>query len=66
MAAEMARSEGIPVEMLVVDDDVALKGNGHSTGARGLACTIFIHKLVGTAAAEGKSLTEARRLAGQL
>jgi dihydroxyacetone kinase len=58
MAAEMARSEGIPVEMVLVDDDVALKGNGHSTGARGLAGTIFVHKLVGAAAAEGKSLGE--------
>jgi dihydroxyacetone kinase len=58
LAAEMARAQGIPVEMVIVDDDVALKGTGQATGARGLAGTVFIHKLVGAAAAEGKSLAE--------
>ena len=58
LAAEMARAEGIPVEMIIVDDDVALSGTEHATGARGLAGTIFIHKLVGAAAAEGRSLAE--------
>ena len=58
LAAEMARAEGIPVEMLMVDDDVALRGTGGATGARGLAGTVFMHKLVGAAAAEGKSLAE--------
>jgi dihydroxyacetone kinase len=58
LAAEMARSEDIPVEMVIVDDDVALKGTGQAMGARGLAGTVFIHKLVGAAAAEGKSLAE--------
>src|SRR6201984_1182868 len=54
LAAETARSEGISVEMIIVDDDVALNGSTSATGARGLAGTIFIHKLVGAAAAEGK------------
>jgi triose/dihydroxyacetone kinase / FAD-AMP lyase (cyclizing) len=58
LAAEMARTEGIPVEIVIVDDDVALKGTGQATGARGLAGTVFIHKLVGAAAAEGKSLID--------
>ena len=58
LAAEMARSEGIPVEMVIVDDDVALNGMTSATGARGLAGTIFVHKLVGAAAADGKPLTE--------
>jgi dihydroxyacetone kinase len=58
LAAEMARSEGIPVEMVMVDDDVALRGTSQAAGARGLAGTVFIHKLVGAAAAEGKSLAE--------
>ncbi len=58
LAAEMARAQGIPVEMVIVDDDVALKGNGQHAGARGLAGTVFIHKLSGAAAAEGKSLRE--------
>jgi dihydroxyacetone kinase len=58
LAAEMARAEGISVEMVIVDDDVALKGAELATGARGLAGTVFIHKLVGAAAAEGKNLAE--------
>jgi triose/dihydroxyacetone kinase / FAD-AMP lyase (cyclizing) len=58
LAAEMARAEGISVEMVIVDDDVALKGTEWTTGARGLAGTVFIHKLMGAAAAEGKSLSE--------
>ena len=58
LAAEMARAEGIPVEMLIVDDDVALSGTGQATGARGLAGTVFVHKLLGAAAAEGKNLGE--------
>jgi triose/dihydroxyacetone kinase / FAD-AMP lyase (cyclizing) len=44
--------------MVVVDDDVALKGTESTTGARGLAGTVFIHKLMGAAATEGKSLSE--------
>ncbi|HEX4769637.1 MAG TPA: dihydroxyacetone kinase subunit DhaL [Bryobacteraceae bacterium] len=58
VAAEMARAEGIPVEIIIVNDDVALKGAALATGARGLAGTVLIHKLVGAAAAEGKSLPE--------
>jgi dihydroxyacetone kinase len=58
LAAEMARAQCIPVEMLIVDDDVALKGTGQATGARGLAGTVFIHKLVGAAAAEGRSVAD--------
>jgi triose/dihydroxyacetone kinase / FAD-AMP lyase (cyclizing) len=56
LAAEMARAESIPVEIVIVDDDVALKGKPTATGARGLAGTVLIHKLVGAAASEGKSL----------
>jgi dihydroxyacetone kinase len=58
LAAEMARTEGISVEIVIVHDDVALKGTEQATGARGLAGTVFIHKLVGAAAAEGKSLAD--------
>jgi triose/dihydroxyacetone kinase / FAD-AMP lyase (cyclizing) len=58
LAAEMARAEGIAVEMLMVDDDVALSGTGQAAGARGLAGTVFVHKLLGAAAAEGKDLAE--------
>lgn len=58
VAAEMARAEGIAVETVIVNDDVALKGTEHATGARGLAGTVLIHKLVGAAAAQGRNLAD--------
>ncbi len=58
LAAEMARAEGNNVEMVIVDEDVALKGTPQAVGARGLAGTVFIHKIAGAAAAEGRSLLE--------
>jgi len=58
LAAEMARAEGFSVEVIIVNDDVALKRTQAATGARGLAGTVFIHKLAGAAAAEGRSLAE--------
>jgi dihydroxyacetone kinase len=58
VAAEMARAEGTAVEMILVNDDVALRDADTATGSRGLAGTVLIHKLVGGAAREGKSLTE--------
>jgi triose/dihydroxyacetone kinase / FAD-AMP lyase (cyclizing) len=58
VAAEMARAEGIAVETVIVNDDVALKGTEHATGARGLVGTVLIHKLVGAAASQGKNLAD--------
>jgi dihydroxyacetone kinase len=58
VAAEMARAEGIDVETVIVNDDIALKGAEQATGARGLAGTVLIHKILGAAAAQGKSLAE--------
>jgi triose/dihydroxyacetone kinase / FAD-AMP lyase (cyclizing) len=58
VAAEMARAEGIAVETVIVNDDVALKGTEQAMGARGLAGTVLIHKLVGAAAAQGKNLAD--------
>jgi dihydroxyacetone kinase len=39
--------------MIVVRDDVALNGSGSITGPRGLAGTVFIHKIAGAAAFAG-------------
>jgi dihydroxyacetone kinase len=64
VAAEMARAEGVPVEIVIVDDDVALRGSAQLAGARGLAGTIFVHKLVGAAASAGKSLAEVAAIGG--
>ena len=63
LAAEMARARGIPVEMVIVADDVALASTAEHAGARGIAGTVFVHKIAGAAAAERKSLAEVAALA---
>jgi dihydroxyacetone kinase len=53
----MARAEGISVEMVIVDDDVALKGTEPATG--GVVSWHYFHSQTsGAAAAEGKSLAD--------
>lgn len=51
-AAELARAEGIPAEMVIVDDDVALAGGPDTAGRRGIAGTVLIHKIAGAALAD--------------
>jgi dihydroxyacetone kinase-like protein len=63
MAKELAEMEGIKVETVVVKDDVAVKESTHSTGRRGIAGTVFVHKLSGAKAATGAELSEVKRVA---
>ena len=53
LAAERAKALGLRVEMVVVDDDIALPDVPQ---ARGLAGTLFVHKIAGAMAEAGKSL----------
>ncbi len=55
LAAEKARSEGFDVEMVIVADDVALPDIPQP---RGVAGTLFVHKIAGHMAGNGKSLKE--------
>lgn len=63
MAAEMAEAEGIKVEKVVVNDDVAVENSTWTTGRRGIAGTIFVHKIAGAMAEGGGSLSEVKRIA---
>lgn len=63
LAAELARSEGIPVETVLVADDAALRHTVAPERRRGIAGTVLIHKLAGAAAAAGRSLAEVASLA---
>jgi triose/dihydroxyacetone kinase / FAD-AMP lyase (cyclizing) len=63
LAAEIARGEGIPVEMVVVADDVALAAGTDTAGRRGIAGTVLVHKVAGARAAEGGSLAEVKAIA---
>jgi ATP-dependent dihydroxyacetone kinase len=63
LAAELARAEGIPVEIVVVADDVALRETVPADRRRGIAGTVLIHKLAGAAAASGLPLDDVARIA---
>ncbi|GER54172.1 dihydroxyacetone kinase [Striga asiatica] len=58
LAAELAKSEGYKVEMVIVGDDCALPPPRGIAGRRGLAGTILVHKVAGAAAAAGLPLEE--------
>ncbi|WP_321934742.1 dihydroxyacetone kinase family protein [Paraburkholderia sp. J8-2] len=56
LAAELARAEGIPVEIVIVADDVSLRGHTERNQRRGIAGTVLVHKIAGAAAARGDAL----------
>jgi dihydroxyacetone kinase len=60
LAAEIARASGVDVDLLVVGDDVALDDDAGRVGRRGIAGTVFIHKIAGAAAQAGLSLAEVK------
>ena len=63
MAADMARDEGIDVEQVIVADDVAVENSTWTTGRRGIAGTVLVHKIAGAAAESGMNLAEVKRVA---
>lgn len=63
MAAEMAQMEGIEVESVITDDDIAVKDSLYTVGRRGVAGTVFVHKVAGSAAKDGKNLKEVKEIA---
>ena len=63
LAAELARRDGIPVEIAVVADDVALSGTVPRERRRGIAGTVLVHKVAGAAAAAGRPLAEVAAIA---
>jgi triose/dihydroxyacetone kinase / FAD-AMP lyase (cyclizing) len=63
LAAEIARAEGDNVELVVVDDDVALGSAEETAGRRGIAGTVLVHKIAGAAAEAGLPLNQVANLA---
>ncbi|SIS65859.1 dihydroxyacetone kinase subunit DhaK [Salimicrobium flavidum] len=63
MAREMAEAEGISVEQVVVNDDVAVEDSSFTSGRRGIAGTVFVHKIAGAKAEAGGSLQEVKQMA---
>ena len=63
MAADMARDEGIKVAQVVVNDDVAVKDSLYTVGRRGVAGTVFVHKIAGALAETGADLEAVQAVA---
>ena len=63
LAADLADAGGIEVETVVVKDDVAVPDSTFSTGRRGIAGTVFVHKIAGAMAEKGAPLSEVKRAA---
>ncbi|MGV3028068.1 dihydroxyacetone kinase subunit DhaK [Streptococcus hyovaginalis] len=66
MAQEMAEMEDIAVDSIVVDDDIAVEDSLYTQGRRGVAGTVLVHKILGYAAEQGKSLEAIKALAERL
>jgi dihydroxyacetone kinase-like protein len=62
MGKEMAESEGIKVEILMINDDVAVKDSTYTIGRRGVAGNFFVIKAVGAASERGDDLDEVIRI----
>jgi len=62
MAADMLAAEGIPVEQVVINDDVAVENSLYTAGRRGVGGTVLAEKIVGAKAEEGGSLEEVKSL----
>lgn len=60
MAMELAEMETITVDKVIVNDDVAVEDSTYTTGRRGIAGTVFVHKIAGAKAETGASLAEVK------
>jgi dihydroxyacetone kinase-like protein len=66
MAADLAAEEGVEVEAVVVNDDVAVENSTWTAGRRGTGATVFVEKIVGAAAEQGMDLASVAALARQV
>lgn len=66
MAKDMAELDGISIDNIVVDDDIAVEDSLYTQGKRGVAGTLFMHKIIEAAAQTGASLAEISALAHEV
>lgn len=62
-AAHLASEDGIKVDYVKVDDDIAVEDSLYTVGRRGVAGTVLVHKIAGAAAQRGMSLEEVKTVA---
>ena len=62
-AAYLASEDGITVDYVKVDDDIAVQDSLYTVGRRGVAGTVLVHKVAGAAAQQGCTLEEVKKAA---
>lgn len=62
-AAFLAAEDGIKVDYLKVDDDIAVEDSLYTVGRRGVAGTVLVHKIAGAAAELGLELEAVKSIA---
>jgi dihydroxyacetone kinase-like protein len=63
LAAEDAADEGISVESVLVDDDVAVQDSLYTAGRRGVGATVLLEKIAGAAAERGDDIESVSAIA---
>ncbi len=61
-----AQEDGIKVDAVYVNDDIAVKDSLYTVGRRGVAGTVLVHKCAGAAAEMGKELDEVKAVANKV
>ncbi|MGL5244015.1 MAG: dihydroxyacetone kinase subunit DhaK, partial [Sarcina sp.] len=61
-AAYLASEDGINVDYIKVDDDIAVEDSLYTVGRRGVAGTVLVHKIVGAASELGESLENVKEV----
>ncbi|PEI40027.1 dihydroxyacetone kinase subunit DhaK [Bacillus pseudomycoides] len=61
--AHLATEDGIQVEYVRVDDDIAVEDSLYTVGRRGVAGVVLVHKIAGAAAEEGMDLMQVKAVA---
>lgn len=61
-----AQEDGIKVDAVYVNDDIAVKDSLYTVGRRGVAGTVLVHKCAGACAQQGKELEEVKRVANKV
>ncbi len=62
MGAEIAKPEGIEIETVLTNDDIAVEDSLYTAGRRGVGVTVLVEKICAAAAQDGRSLHEVAEL----
>ena len=63
MAKDLAETDGVKVDQVVVNDDVAVANSLYTVGRRGVAGTVLVHKIAGAKAETGAELADVKAVA---